>query len=73
MAFDILRGRGEGMGLVKTRRLAAMQKQQRVKAVAKVSTRMHWHGAKGSLCVRGASLSGVRGPRTSCQFCSVSH
>lgn len=33
MAFGILRGRGgKTVGLVKTRRLAAMQKQQRVKA-----------------------------------------
>ena len=32
MAFGILRGREESMGLVKTRRLAAMQKQQRAKA-----------------------------------------
>ena len=32
VAFGILRGREESMGLVKTRRLAAMQKQQRAKA-----------------------------------------
>ena len=56
------------MGLVKTRRLAAMQKQQRAKAVVKVPTRMHWHGPKGLLCAHGSSL---RGSRDS-QPCSVS-
>ena len=39
MAFGILRGGEEDMGLVKTRRLAAMQKQQRAKAGMKPPTK----------------------------------
>ena len=57
--FGILRGRrGKTVGLVKTRRLAAMQKQQRAKAGMKppVGKKTAWKG-NGSFLLRNGSSS----------------
>ena len=57
--FGILRGRrGKTVGLVKTRRLAAMQKQQRAKAGMKqpVGKKAAWKG-NGSFPLRNGSSS----------------
>ena len=58
--FGILRGRrGKTVGLVKTRRLAAMQKQQRAKAGMKPPVgKGAWKGNGSSLLRSGGSSGG---------------